>query len=329
MSRPFLGRIVGPISYPLIEVDTLTADHFFSAASTRRFMNEQNREANLRWPNGAGLAVSFVLNIEEGGEFSITAGDSRNESVHEVVNEIVGAPDYCMETHFEYGMRAGYARIVERFGQRDWPLTLNVCGRALQQSPWIAEDARLRGFEMCAHGWRWESPALMNEAEERSSIAMTVETIARLGGSPPTGWHSKSSRSVRTRELLYEHPGFIYDSDDYGGDIPYLLKRPDDKKHVVLPYCFDTNDMRFFDKASFVKGSDFGDYVIEAIRVLRQEAVQAPRMLTIGLHTRIMGRPGRIRGLDMVLDELSNADNDVWIARRHDIALHWLNNAKS
>lgn len=329
MSRPHPGHIAGPISYRLDEMQTLTATTDFSKAATRRLNKEQGREADLRWPGGAGLAVSFVLNIEEGAEFSVTAGDPRNESVHEVVNEIVGAPDYCMETHFEYGMRAGYARVVERFCQRDLPLTLNVCGRALQQSPWIAEDAQNFGFEMCAHGWRWESPALMSEAEERSSIAKTVETIARLGACPPAGWHSKSSRSVRTRELLFEHPGFFYDSDDYGGDIPYLLERPDGQRHVVLPYCFDTNDMRFFDKASFVRGADFGDYVIEAIRVLRQEAIHAPRMLTIGLHTRIIGRPGRIRGLDMVLDELANFPDEVWIARRQDIARHWLSHAKT
>jgi peptidoglycan/xylan/chitin deacetylase (PgdA/CDA1 family) len=306
-----------------------STDHSPAPTTARRMENEQGREAGLRWPGGAGLAVSFVLNIEEGGEFSLTAGDARNESVHEVVNEIVGAPDYCMETHFEYGMRAGYARVVERFAKHGWPLTLNVCGRALQQSPWIAEDAQARGFEMCAHGWRWESPALMSEVEERTAITKTVQTIEQIGGRAPAGWHSKSSRSVRTRELLFEHPGFFYDSDDYGGDIPYLLKRPDGQPHVVLPYAFDTNDMRFFDKASFVQGRDFGDYVIEAVNVLRQEAAQVPRMLTIGLHTRIIGRPGRIHGLDMILDELAKHPQQVWVARREDIARHWLTHAKS
>lgn len=295
----------------------------------RRLENEKSRESDLRWPGGTGLAISFVLNIEEGAEFSLTAGDPHNEGVHEVVNEIVGAPDYCMETHFEYGMRAGYARVVDRFRRRNLPLTMNVCGRALAQSPWIAKDANELGFEMCGHGWRWESPALMDETEERRSIAMTVETLTRIGGQAPSGWHSKSSRSPETRKLLFEHPGFFYDSDDYGGDIPYLLGRPDGKKHVVLPYAFDTNDMRFFDKASFVQARDFGDYVIEAIRVLSQESQDYPRMLTIGLHTRIIGRPGRISGLDMVLDYLAAAANQPWVATRRDIARHWLIHAKT
>ncbi|WP_137893461.1 polysaccharide deacetylase family protein [Ramlibacter sp. 2FC] len=291
---------------------------------TRRFGDGRSHHEGLRWPGGAGLAVSFVLNIEEGAELSLSAGDERNEAVHEVRHEIRGVPDFCMETHFEYGPRAGYRRVVQRFADLGWPLTLNCCGRALEATPWVADDARRHGFEICAHGWRWESPAGMDEATERAQIARTVATIERLWGRPPVGWHSKSSRSVHTRSLQQEHGGFLYDSDDYGGDLPYCLPRADGGQHVVLPYAFDTNDMRFFDQPAFVRGADFAAYVGDAIDQLLVESEQAPRMLTIGLHTRIIGRPARIGGLDAVLARLRGLGQRVWIARREDIARHWL-----
>lgn len=292
--------------------------------SPRRFGDGLPRTTDIRWPNGAGLAVSFVLNIEEGAEFSVTSGDEHNEAVHEAVNQISGVPDYCMETHFEYGARCGYRRVVDRFVQRKLPLTLNVCGRALQHTPWVAQDARLHDFEMCAHGWRWESPAHMDEETERAMIARTAAAIHLHWGRAPSGWHCKSSPSVNTRRLLQEHGGFIYDSDDYGDDLPYTLRGEADQPHVVLPYAFDTNDMRFFDRASFVHGRDFADYVIAAINELLKEAQHTPRMLTIGLHTRIIGRPARICGLDAVLEHLTQHSAHVWIAKREDIALHWL-----
>ena len=278
----------------------------------------------MRWPNGAGLALSFVLNIEEGAELSLASGDDRNESAHEVNHEVKGVPDYCMQTHFEYGARAGYHRVIRRFIERGLPLTLNVCGRALESTPWVGDDARLHGFEMCGHGWRWESPAQMDEATERASIARTAATIERLCGRAPVGWHCKSSASVHTRRLLQEHGGFIYDSDDYGDDLPHILPAAGGGRHVILPYAFDTNDMRFFDRAAFVRGADFAAYVIDAIDELRREAIHAPRMLTIGLHTRIIGRPARIGGLDAVLRHLQACGGDVWVARREDLARHWL-----
>lgn len=298
-----------------------------STSSPRRFGDGHARNPSLRWPNGAGLAVSFVLNIEEGAEFSLTSGDDRNEGVHEAVNQLVGVPDYCMETHFEYGARCGYWRVVDRFVERQIPLTLNVCGRALECTPWVARDAVAHGFEICAHGWRWESPAHMDEATERASIERTVATIQRLWGRSPSGWHCKSSRSVHTRKLLREHGGFLYDSDDYGDDLPYVLHDSKGSEHVVLPYAFDTNDMRFFDRASFVHGQDFADYVIAAIDELLRETRYGPRMLTVGLHTRIIGRPARVGGLDAVLNHLGALGSEVWIAKREDIARFWLANA--
>lgn len=293
--------------------------------NARRFAPRRpaNGTDTWRWPQGRGLALSFVLNIEEGAEFAVSSGDDHNEGVHEVVNEIRGVRDFCMETHFEYGARCGYDRILQRFTERQWPLTLNVCGRALEHTPWVAADALAHGHELCGHGWRWESPALMDEATERAVIARTVDTITRLWGRPPAGWHNKSSRSVHTRRLLQDM-GFAYDSDDYGDDLPYTLPRADGGHHVVLPYAFDTNDMRFFDRASFVHGRDFADYVIAAIDTLLVESQHTPRMLTVGLHTRIIGRPARIGGLDTVLRYVAQNASNIWVARREDIAQAWL-----
>lgn len=320
---------IGPYSVRMTdlipnEFPTPSMNSAHTMPSTRRFGDGQPRNTYLRWPNGAGLAVSFVLNIEEGAEFSITSGDAHNEAVHEAVNQISGVPDFCMETHFEYGARCGYRRVVDRFVQRRLPLTLNVCGRALERTPWVAKDALAHDFEICAHGWRWESPAHMDEETERAVIARTAATIHRLWGRAPSGWHCKSSPSVNTRRLLQEHGGFFYDSDDYGDDLPYTLTGQTDQPHVVLPYAFDTNDMRFFDRASFVHGRDFAEYVCAAIDELLKEAQQTPRMLTIGLHTRIIGRPARICGLDAVLEHLDLRREQVWIAKREDIARHWL-----
>ena len=297
--------------------------------NARRFQPRQDAAINrLRWPNGAGLAISFVLNIEEGAELSIADGDMGNEAVHEITHRLDGAPDHCLGTHFEYGARAGYGRVLQRFVDAGLPLTLNVCGRALERTPWVADDARRYGFELCGHGWRWESPALFDEASERASIARTADTIRRLAGAPPVGWHCKGSRSPQTRRLLREHGGFLYDSDDYGDDLPFLIELPDGRSpHLVLPYGFDTNDMRFFDRGGFVRAADFSGYVGDALDSLLLEAKHAPRMLTIGLHTRIIGRPARIAGLDELLRKIQGLGDAACVLTREQIARHWLAHA--
>ncbi|MBC7734516.1 MAG: polysaccharide deacetylase family protein [Bacteriovorax sp.] len=276
----------------------------------------------LRWPGNAGLAVSFVLNIEEGAELALSAGDERNESRHEVNHEVVGAPDLCMESQFEYGARVGYWRITRMLMQAGVPLTLNACARALEATPWVAHDAAAQGFEICCHGWRWESHAGLPEAEERARIARAVASISRLYGRAPVGWHTKSSASVNTRRLLLEHGGFLYDSDAYNDDLPYYVRLAG-KQHLVLPYAFDTNDMRFFDSFAYVRGSDFADYAIDAVECLLAESGDQPRMLSIGLHTRIIGRPGRINGLATLLAHIRQRQG-AWCATREQIARHWL-----
>ncbi len=276
---------------------------------------------SLAWPGGAGLAVSLVLNIEEGAELSLADGDERNEAVHEVVQPVEGAPDLCLASHFEYGTRAGYWRIAEVLSQARVPVTLNACGRAVEAAPWLARDAVGRGHEIACHGWRWESHAGMDEARERASIARAYAAIERVCGVAPRGWHTKSSASVNTRRLLVEHGGFHYDSDAYNDDLPYYVPVAG-RQHLVLPYAFDTNDMRFFGTHAFVRGHEFTDYVMDAFDELHRESRHEPRMLSVGLHLRIIGRAARIGGLRRLLAAMRERDG-VWFATRGQIASHW------
>jgi peptidoglycan/xylan/chitin deacetylase (PgdA/CDA1 family) len=276
-----------------------------------------------RWPGGARVAVSVVVNVEEGAERAISDGDARNESTYEVIDEVVGAPDPCMESHFEYGTRAGYWRIVdvlERFGVTG---TVSACGRAVERSPWLAADAIKRGHEVSAHGWRWEPHAAMAEADEREAIARTVAAIRRATGVRPVGWHTRSAPSPNTRRLLVEDGGFVYDSDSYADDLPSFVE-VGGRRHVVIPYAFDTNDMHFHQgRQRFVTARDFVDYVTDAFDRLWEEGAQAPKMLSVGLHLRMIGRPGRIVALERTLAHMTSRGG-VWFARRDAIARHWL-----
>jgi allantoinase len=269
------------------------------------------------WPNGARLAVSIVVNVEEGAELSIAAGDERNESRYEAVEEVKGAPDPCMESHFGYGPRQGYRRVVDALAAHNAQASFSTCGRAAEATPWLIQDAVARGHEVSCHGWRWETHAGMTEEQERKIIARTHASLARIAGVSPVGWHTRSATSPQTRDLLKAHGGFTYDSNAYDDDIPYM-----DGSHVVLPYAFDTNDMRFSPGGGFVQARDFSDYVIAGFDRLYAEGAKAARMMSIGLHTRIIGRPARIGALEAVLTHIA-AHKDVWIAPRHDIAACW------
>jgi len=269
------------------------------------------------WPDGARLAVSFVVNVEEGAELSIADGDERNESRYEAVEEVKGAPDPCMESHFGYGPRQGYKRIVDAFDAHGVRATFSTCGRAAERTPWLIRDAVARGHEIACHGWRWETHAGMEPERERAIIARTHDTIADIAGVAPVGWHTRSATSPQTRDLLIAHGGFSYDSNAYDDDIPYM-----EGTHVVLPYAFDTNDMRFSPGGGFIQARDFSDYVIAAFDRLYAEGATAARMLSIGLHLRIIGRPARIGGLETVLAHIA-ATPDVWIAPRREIAQLW------
>ena len=273
------------------------------------------------WPEGARLALSFVVNVEEGAELSLTSGDARNESTYEIREEVEGHPDPAMETHFAYGARAGMWRILDILDAFGVQATFSSCGRAVAATPALAAEPAARGHEISAHGWRWERHAGMAEEHERGIIAGTVDAIAAASGQRPVGWHTRSAPSVNTRRLVVEEGGFLYDSDAYDDDLPRIV-RVGDRAHVVMPYAFDTNDMRFSPGGGFVQPEDFGRYCIGAFDWLMREGATAPKMMSVGLHLRIIGRPGRMRGLEMLLEHVARTPG-VWVARRADIARHW------
>ena len=288
----------------------------------RDFRGYAGAPPDVRWPNGASVAVSFVVNFEEGGEFSISDGDPRNEAVYEVIHALEGQPDPCLDSHFEYGTRAGWWRVMDLFDRFGAKVTVSACGRAVERSPELARDAVRRGHEVAAHGWRWESHAGLSEAQERERIARTVAAIAEATGARPLGWHTRSASTPNTRRLLVEEGGFLYDSDAYNDDLPCILAIGG-RRHVVLPYAFDTNDMQFQNTNRFRGAADFADYVLDAYRWLAREGAHAPRMMSIGLHLRMIGRPGRIGALERILETLA-ADGRAFIARRDTIARYWL-----
>lgn len=272
------------------------------------------------WPNGARLAVSFVVNVEEGAELSIADGDERNEPTYEIREEVPEGPDFCMETHFAYGPRRGYARIVDLFDRFGVRATFSTCARAAERLPWLIGDAVARGHEISAHGWRWERHAGMNPDHEARVIARTHATLTRIAGIAPVGWHTRSAPSAQTRALLLAHGGFLYDSDAYDDDMPRLLPG---RRHVIVPYAFDTNDMRFSPGGGFIQPQDFAQYVGGAFDRLLAEGQTQARMLSVGLHLRLIGRPGRIGGLESLLTHIC-AQPGVWFATRRQIAECWL-----
>jgi len=292
------------------------------APTPRDFFGYGRDKPSARWPGDARVAVSIVVNFEEGSEFAVSEGDDRNEAIYEVEHRLVGLPDLCLDSHFEYGARAGWWRVMDVLDAHGVKATVSACGRAVERLPMLARDAFARGHEIAAHGWRWESHAGMSEEAERERIARTVAAIAAATGARPVGWHTRSASSPNTRRLLVEEGGFLYDSDAYNDDLPYTLSFGE-RRHVVLPYAFDTNDMQFQNTNRFRGASDFADYVLEAFDWLHREGASAPKMMSIGLHLRMIGRPGRIGALDRILAAM-RAKGGVWIARRDAIARHWL-----
>jgi allantoinase len=287
----------------------------------RDFAGYRAGEPAVRWPGGARLAVSVVVNVEEGAELSLSSGDEANEFIYEAAERVDGQRDLCMESHYEYGTRRGWPRIRQALADNGVTATLNANGRALAWSPWIGAEAIADGHEVSAHGWRWERHVHMDEATERQAIARTVAAITQSAGTPPVGWHTRSATSPNTRRLLTEHGGFLYDSNAYNDDCPCMATLGG-RDLVVLPYAFDTNDMRFQPGGAFVEGDDFARYCIAAFERLYCEGETAPRMLSIGLHLRIIGRPARIGGLERLLAHMAGREG-VWFARRDAIAHHW------
>jgi allantoinase len=287
----------------------------------RDFRGYGDAPPRIRWPGDAKLALSIVVNVEEGAELSVSHADEANEFIYESLEKVEGARDLCMESHYEYGTRRGWPRIRRLLKEHGVRATLNANGRALAYSPWIAADAVADGHEASSHGWRWERQVYMAEAEERRVIARSVEAIAKASGAPPVGWHTRSATSVNTRRLLMEHGGFLYDSNAYNDDMPFMALIGE-RDLVILPYAFDSNDMRFQPGGGFIQGEDFARYCIACLDRLLAEGSDEPRMMSVGLHLRIIGRPARIGGLEAFLAYAARQEG-VWFARRDEIALAW------
>jgi allantoinase len=278
-----------------------------------------------RWPGQARVAVSFVLNLEEGSERAFTYGDARNETIYDMIETIDGAPNLTMESHFDYGSRAGYWRIVRILARYGVTCTVNGCAEALERNPGLVKDALARGYEISCHGARWATHLGMTVEEEAESIRDAVRRIEATCGRRPTGWHTRCPHTPHTRRLLREEGGFLYDSDAYDDDLP-RFQPGGEQPYVILPYSLDTNDMRFQRPDSpFLTARHFAEYVNDAFDCLIEEGVEAPKMMTIGLHTRIIGRPSRSRGLEAVLAHMvSLPKGAVWFATREEIARHWV-----
>ncbi|MET0279600.1 MAG: allantoinase PuuE [Steroidobacteraceae bacterium] len=287
---------------------------------------------HARWPQGARIAVQFVLNHEEGGENNVLDGDAASETF---LSEIIGAQPFpmrhmSMESLYEYGSRAGLWRVLRLFEARGLPLTIFGVARALQRHPEAVAAYRELGHEVACHGLRWLNYQLADAAIERLHLIEATELLRELMGTAPLGWYTGRD-SPNTRRLVVEQGSYLYDSDSYADDLPYWTQvRIDDGRelpHLVVPYTLDTNDMRFATAQGFNSGTQFFDYLRDAFDALYREGDPAgldrPKMLSVGLHARLIGRPARIVGLQRFIEHVLGHDK-VWICRRVDIARHWM-----
>ena len=288
---------------------------------------------HARWPNGARIALQFVLNYEEGGENSVLHGDAASETF---LSELIVAQAYearhmTMESMYEYGSRAGAWRILREFERRGLPMTLFAVSMALKRNPDLCAALTERGDEIACHSWRWIHYQHMSEARERQHIAIGTEIIREMtGGQWPLGWYTGRD-SPNTRRLVVDHGGFCYDSDYYGDDLPFwsaVTKTGGEvAPHLIVPYSLDTNDMRFASVQGFNTAEHFFTYLRDNFDVLYAEGdadgLNAPKMMSVGMHCRILGRPARFAALQRFLDYAQKHDK-VWICRRIDIANHWI-----
>ena len=280
-----------------------------------------------QWPGRARVALQFVLNFEEGGENSVLHGDAGSE---QFLSEMFNPPAYparhlSMESIYEYGSRVGVWRILREFERRGLPLTVFGVAMALQRCPEVTAAFVELGHEIACHGWRWIHYQGLDESTERAHLQRGMQIIEQLTGQAPLGWYTGRD-SPNTRRLLVDHGGLAYDSDYYGDDLPFWLQvRKTDgalAPHLVLPYTLDCNDMRFALPQGFSHGDEFFKYLRDAFDVHYAEGDQNPAMMSIGMHCRLLGRPGRMRALQRFLDHVQAHDR-VWVTRRIDIARHW------
>ena len=289
------------------------------------------RPPHAQWPGQARVALQFVLNYEEGGENSVLHGDAGSEQfLSEMFNPArFAARHLSMESLYEYGSRAGVWRLLREFEARRLPLTVFAVGMALQRHPELGAAFRELGHEIACHGWRWISYQEIDEATERAHMHLAMDALTQLGGERPLGWYTGRD-SPQTRRLVADYGGFEYDSDYYGDDLPFWMQvRKTDGTRVpqlIVPYTLDANDMRFASAQGFAQGDDFFSYLKDSFDVLYAEGdpagANSPKMMSVGMHCRLLGRPGRMRSLQKFLDYVQGHTH-VWICRRIDIARHW------
>lgn len=285
-----------------------------------------------QWPGHARVAVQFVLNFEEGGENSVLHGDAGSE---QFLSEMFSPPAFAarhlsMESIYEYGSRVGVWRLLREFERRGLPLTVFGVSMALERCPDVTAAFVELGHEIACHGWRWIHYQQVDEATEREHMRIAMEILEKLTGADPGGIHGKGwytgRDSPNTRRLVADRGGFEYDSDYYGDDLPFWLqvRRTDGTlaPHLVVPYTLDANDMRFALPQGFSHGDEFFQYLRDAFDVLWAEGAERPAMMSVGMHCRLLGRPGRMRALQRFLDYIERHDR-VWVTRRIDIARHW------
>ena len=276
------------------------------------------------WPDGARIALNFVLNVEEGSEYSVGNGDGFSEAtLTEVAESWVprGERDLAAESMFEYGSRVGVWRVLRLFRERGLPLTVFGCAMAIERNPELGAAIREAGYDVCCHGWRWVEHYRLSESEEREHIARAVASLQRTVGERPLGWYCRYGPSVNTRRLLVEEGGFLYDSDTYNDELPYYVE-VGGRVHLVVPYSLTSNDMKY-GRGGLSIPADYTAMHVEAFDFLYAEGATAPKMMSVGLHARLVGHPARAAGLARFLDHVAR-HRDAWVCRRIDIARHWL-----
>ncbi|RXJ91631.1 allantoinase PuuE [Arcobacter sp. CECT 8983] len=292
----------------------------------RDLIGYSNEPINPKWPNGAKIALQFVLNYEEGAENCILHGDEASEVFLSEMNNpqaFYNQRHKSMESLYEYGSRVGVWRILELFKDFDIPVTIFAVAMALQRNPKLAEYLALNNYDICSHGYRWINYQTIEESIERDHLYKSIEILEKMIGTRPLGWYTGRD-SENTRKLVVEEGGFLYDSDSYNDDLPYFAPEITTKEHLVIPYTMDNNDMRFV-FGGFSYSDQFYNYLKDSFDALYLEGAKAPKMMNIGMHCRILGKPGRIMAMRRFLEYVKGFD-DVWFATRGEIANHWINN---
>ena len=284
-----------------------------------------SKEPKVVWPNNAKLALQIVLNYEEGGEKNILHGDKYSETF---LSEIIGAQAFKdrhinMESMYEYGSRRGFWRLHKLFQEKKIPITIFGVAMALERNQEVCEAIKNGNYEVACHGWRWIDYQNISKSVEKKHMDLAIKTIKKIFGQRPLGWYTGRC-SPNTRDLVMNEGGFLYDSDSYSDDLPYFEKR-NNKKQLIVPYTLDNNDMRFATNQGFNSGDQFYNYLKDSFDVLYKEGETNPKMMSVGLHCRIVGKPGRLKSLERFLDHVLK-HNDVWICKRIDIAKHWVKN---